>query len=200
MVPRLQSTVLQISAAHRGRRTCGGPALCGPDAARSCAGHVGELLRLPTPEQYREARRLLGWDLADLALAAATTSAMVSRIETGFGVTPQVRANVNAALAASGIRFEGGRVRLVEDAGPDRDGPRLCISGDQVRLARQLLGWNQTRLAAAAGIGKSTLGSLEIGDTVKPATVTSVMAALAAAGVTVDAKGQVTLRPGATEA
>lgn len=155
---------------------------------------------MPTPEQYREARRLLGWDLADLALAAVTTSAMVSRIENGFGVTPQVRANVNAALAASGVRFDGSGVRLLDSLELDSAKPALRISGYQVRLARQLLGWNQNRLAAEAGIGKSTLSSLEIGDTVKPATVTAVMAALAAAGVTVDAKGRIALQSGAPEA
>lgn len=72
-----------------------------------------------TREQFREARRLLRLEQAHIALAAVTTREMVWRMESGFGVTPQVRGSVTAALIACGIEFgRDGTVRLLDRREP----------------------------------------------------------------------------------
>ena len=53
----------------------------------------------------------------------------------------------------------------------------------QIRAARALLGWSQTRLAEAADVGIVTVKRLESGGNSKKQTLDAVEAALKAAGV-----------------
>jgi transcriptional regulator with XRE-family HTH domain len=59
-----------------------------------------------TPEQCRTARTLLGWSQPDLAKAAGTGRATISRFETGES-TPHASnlAAIRAALEAGGVVF-----------------------------------------------------------------------------------------------
>jgi transcriptional regulator with XRE-family HTH domain len=63
------------------------------------------------------------------------------------------------------------------------------ISAAQIRAARALLGWEQARLRAAAGVSKNTLMRLEGGADAKASTLAAVQAALERAGVEFIAAG-----------
>lgn len=53
----------------------------------------------------------------------------------------------------------------------------------QVRAARGLLGWNQTRLAKEASVPLSAVKALELGKDVRISVLTAVERALTAAGI-----------------
>jgi predicted transcriptional regulator len=57
------------------------------------------------------------------------------------------------------------------------------VEVDQIRAARGLLGWSQTKLAEAAHIPVSAVKSLEGGKEVRLSTFKAVEQALSAAGV-----------------
>ena len=60
----------------------------------------------------------------------------------------------------------------------------MTITGQQVKAARQLLGWSQEKLAEESGIGKPTIGKFEAGKG-QPSvlTVSLIKRVLGAAGV-----------------
>lgn len=71
---------------------------------------------------------------------------------------------------------------------PSRTG---AATPSQIRAGRALLGWSREELADRSGIGPRTLARLESGEgQAKPETLGAVTAALAAAGVRLDADGK----------
>lgn len=63
-----------------------------------------------TPDQVREARRLLGWRQVDLALKAGIAAATLNRLETGSSVRVLTKSKIAAALVIAGATLdpEGG--------------------------------------------------------------------------------------------
>jgi transcriptional regulator with XRE-family HTH domain len=60
----------------------------------------------------------------------------------------------------------------------------MTITGAQVRAARQLLGWSQSRLAGEVGVSTSNIAKLEGGNhTVSVLTVSTIRRVLTEAGV-----------------
>ena len=65
------------------------------------------------------------------------------------------------------------------------------ISIEQCRAARALLDWSAQMLADKAGVGVATVRRYESGHAVADASLTAIEAALAAAGITFIATGDV---------
>lgn len=66
----------------------------------------------------------------------------------------------------------------------------MGLSVEQCRAARALLSWSMADLAAAAGVGIMTLNRFEGGQAVRPASLTKIVDAFMAAGVTFIAAGE----------
>ena len=65
-----------------------------------------------SPDQVREARRLLGWKQATLAEEAGISVGSVSKVESGIAVRDVTKAAIMTALSDAGaIVDEGGHVR-----------------------------------------------------------------------------------------
>lgn len=60
---------------------------------------------------------------------------------------------------------------------------RRMVRIEQIRAARGLLNWNQTKLAAAAGVSLSSIKSLESGRNVRMSILIAVEQALSDAGI-----------------
>jgi transcriptional regulator with XRE-family HTH domain len=60
----------------------------------------------------------------------------------------------------------------------------MIITSAQVKAARQLLGWTQSRLAAEVGVSASNIAKLENGDgAISVLTVSTIRRALTEAGI-----------------
>lgn len=95
------SVSLSIRPAPR-RSASSSPRRCG----RSTREMSLEFRQVITPEQCREARRLLGMDQEDLARAAGVFPETLSRFEgRGGQSTFPMRARLRAALEAAGVEF-----------------------------------------------------------------------------------------------
>ena len=107
-----------------------------------------------TPADFRQARRLLGWTIAEVAAASNTNYQAVDSYERSFStiepLSPPSRtaqlARIRAALETAGIEFprwdgQGVRLRPKAFGGPG-------VTPAQCEGARRLLGWSRERLGA----------------------------------------------------
>lgn len=68
----------------------------------------------PTLQQIRAARALLEWQLPVLAKHAGVAWSTTQRFEAGHSVRPAIKTVILGALAAAGVEFIPGGVRLRE--------------------------------------------------------------------------------------
>jgi transcriptional regulator with XRE-family HTH domain len=87
-----------------------------------------ELSLMPSIEQIRAARGLLGWSQSELARRAGLSLPTIKRVESGVGakVSEEARARIQDALEKGGVRFieqngGGPGVRLKRVAGAKRN-------------------------------------------------------------------------------
>jgi DNA-binding transcriptional regulator YiaG len=145
-----------------------------------------------TGEQIRAARKLLGWHRGMVAIKAR---AGVSGNTVGTLREPslEVRRHRNSSpryrklwkLPAS-----SSRTARREAEGDEGAQGREVITGQQIKAARELLGWTPYRLAPRAGIGHTLLRQFEAGARVPDeASAGRLRAALEEAGVIFTADG-----------
>jgi ribosome-binding protein aMBF1 (putative translation factor) len=115
-----------------------------------------------TGDQIRQARKLLGWPSSRLAQRAKMHSAIVRRAESVDGeppITVYQAALIRDALGRDRVH-ERRRARRKVDGDGGAQG-REVITGQQIRAARELLGWT---LAPRASLGHTLLRQFEAGD------------------------------------
>jgi transcriptional regulator with XRE-family HTH domain len=134
-----------------------------------------------TPEQCRQARVLLNWNLTDLARASGCAYHTVRYVEAGRGQPrPGTLAAIRVAFEAVGVVFidevgEGPGVRLRNPA---------PLTPEQCLRARKLLGWTRVRLAGLAGCSDSAVRTFEAGQNISHgSTRQAIRAALEAVGI-----------------
>ena len=119
-----------------------------------------------TGAQIRQARELLGWPPTRLAQRAKVHSAIVRRAESVEGeppVTVYQAALIRDALGRFGIEFTNGDAPGVKLTATKGAQGREVITGQQIRAARELLGWTPYRLAPRASMGHTLLRQFEAG-------------------------------------
>ena len=140
--------------------------------------------------QLRAARGLLGWSQKDLASAAQVGRATIADFEVGKRAPyPRTLGDLQRALEAAGVQFTNGgepgvkmkRPALeatpaaaehasVEAPAPAAREPQVTlrkksslasISPEQVKAARELLGWSHAELAAKLGVSETAVTLFE---------------------------------------
>lgn len=113
-----------------------------------------------TPNQCKEARRLLRWSQFDLALEAGVQTGVISQYER-IGRPTQVRngfdwlEQVRSALGKAGITFVEGTDKGVSLWGGYAVTPSQCVE------ARQLLGITQVEVGRAIGVSAGQISDFE---------------------------------------
>jgi len=107
-----------------------------------------------SPEQCRQARRLLGITQIELASRSGLCQASVALYERSGHLSAERVATLREALEAAGAKFTREAV-LVPSADLE------FLSGEQCREARRLLGWSQEQLTLASGVAISQVSSFE---------------------------------------
>lgn len=87
-----------------------------------------------TPAQVKEARRLLGWQQADLAAAVGLSIGTIGRLERGYGIQQGTRIAIAKALSAAGVAVDAqGHLSLPSPrpaAGAPDDQASAAVSSD----------------------------------------------------------------------
>ena len=166
-----------------------------------------------TGDQVREARRLLGWSQGRLAARAKVSQTIISGYERK-GYCPLARQDGPDRVAAIRAVFEAAGVEITNEDPPSvrmeksraaassqvRD---ECLTGTQVRQARELLGISQEYLTRLSGVPANVIGRFERRGHMSPAMykpgnrIAAVRAALEAAGIEfipANAGGEVRMR------
>jgi transcriptional regulator with XRE-family HTH domain len=146
---------------------------------------------LITADQLRAARGLLGWSQKELAVEAKVGRATIADFEVGKRRPyPRTLADLQRTLEAAGVEFVNGddlgvkikRSILMAPRPAANERPTQATSGsskaraparrtdgqidvtvtpDQVRTARELLGWSQAELAAKVGVSETAITLFE---------------------------------------
>jgi transcriptional regulator with XRE-family HTH domain len=140
--------------------------------------------------QVKAARALLGWSQTALAGRADLSNSAISFFENGRRrPSPRGLLSLRKAFEAAGVEFTAG------EAGVRTRGSAVSISGEQVKEARGLLGWSQSKLAKQVGLTKTVLRHIENGVGRAPVLSLSVVRkTFEAAGVEFTSEAGVRLR------
>ena len=107
-----------------------------------------------TPEQCRNARRLLGLTQGELSQRCHVPVPSLSLFERAGHFSPARVNQVRSVLEAAGAEFTDDTVAV-------RLAPIELLSGEQCREARRLLGWSQQQLTLASHVAISQVSSFE---------------------------------------
>jgi DNA-binding XRE family transcriptional regulator len=114
-----------------------------------------------TGEQVRAARKLLGWACLDVGVRVGVSETTIAVFEKQKRATPILDlVALRNALERAGVEFPHGEAPRVRAASIPLG---KFNASNQFKAARKLLGWTQERLAAEAGVRKSTVNAFEHG-------------------------------------